>query len=38
MLPHLLTNYELRRYYQNELRLNGVYARGNLPNIIKDGA
>ena len=25
-------------YYQNELRLNGVYSRDNLPYRIKDGA
>ena len=30
MLPHLLTNFEKQRYYQNEPRLNGVYFRDNL--------
>ena len=25
-------------YYQSELRLNGVYSRGDLPDKIKDGA
>ena len=36
--PHLLTNFEIQKYYQNELRFNGVYSRNNLPNKIKDGA
>ena len=38
MLPHLLTNFEIRRYYQNEPRFNGVYSRNNMPKKIKDGA
>ena len=25
MLPHLLTNFEIQRYNQNEPRFNGVY-------------
>ena len=37
MPPHPLTNFEIKRYYQNELRFNGVYSRDNLPNKIKDG-
>ena len=36
MPPHPLTNFEIKRYYQNELRFNGVYSRDNLPNKIKD--
>ena len=36
MRPHLLTNFEIQKYYQNELRFNGVYSRDNLPKI-KDG-
>ena len=36
MLPHSLTNLEIQRYYENELRFNGVYSRGNLPDKIKD--
>ena len=36
--PHLLTNFEIQKYYQNERRFNGVYWRDNLPNKIKDGA
>ena len=30
-LPHPLTNFETKNYYQNEPRLNGVYSRNNLP-------
>ena len=36
MLPHPLTNFEIRKY-QNEPRFNGVYARDKLPKI-KAGA
>ena len=35
--PHLLINFEIQKYYQNEPRFNGVYSRENLPKI-KDGA
>ena len=38
MPPHLLTNFEVQKYYQNEARFNGAYSRYNLPNKIKDGA
>ena len=34
MPPHLLTNFEIQKYYQNELRFNGVYSRDNLPKQI----
>ena len=37
MPPHLLTNFETPKYYQNERGFNGVYSRDNLPRI-KDGA
>ena len=37
MLPHLLTNFEIQKYYQNEPRFNGVCSRDNLPKM-KDGA
>ena len=37
MPPHPLTNFEIQKYYQNQLKLNGVYSRDNLPKI-KDGA
>ena len=38
MPPHPLTNFEIQKYYQNELRFNGVYSRDNLSDDIKDGA
>ena len=38
MPPHPLTNFEIRNYYENESRFNGVYSRNNLPKIIKNGA
>ena len=39
LLPfHLLTNIEIREYYKNEPRFDGVYSRNNLPNKIKKGA
>ena len=33
---HLLTNFEIQKYYQNQPRFNGVYSRDNLPKT-KDG-
>ena len=36
MPPHLLTNFEIEKYYQQKLKFNGVYSRNNLPKI-KDG-
>ena len=38
MPPHLLTNFEILRYYQNESRFNEVYSRNNLLDEIKDRA
>ena len=35
--PQPLTNFEIQKYYQNELRFNGVYWRDNLPRI-RNGA
>ena len=35
--PHPLTNFEIRAYYQNEPRFNGLYSRNNLHHKIKDG-
>ena len=37
MPPHLLTNFEIKKYYQIEPIFNVVYSRNNLPKI-KDGA
>ena len=36
MPPQPLTNFEIKKYYQNEARFNGAYSRDNLPKI-KDG-
>ena len=36
MLPHPLTNFEIRKYYQNEPKFNSVYSRNNLSKT-KDG-
>ena len=36
MTPHPLTNFEIKAYYQNEPRFNGVYSRDNFPDKIKD--
>ena len=36
--PHLLTNFEIQEYYQNEPRFNEVFSRDNLPSNIKNGA
>ena len=33
MLPHPLTNFEIQKYYQNEIRFNGVYSR-NIVTIV----
>ena len=33
MSPHLLTNFEIEKYYQNEPKFNGDYSRNNLPKI-----
>ena len=30
MPPHPLTNFEIPKYYQNELKFNEVYSRNNL--------
>ena len=36
MPSHPLTNFEIKKYYQNEHKFNGVYIRNNLP-TLKDG-
>ena len=33
--PHLLKNFEIQAYYQNEPRFNGVFSRDSLPNTIR---
>ena len=35
---HHLINFEIKRYYQNEPKFNGIFSRDNLPKKIKDGA
>ena len=35
--PHPLTNFEIKKYYENEPRLNDVYSRDNLHKTIKNG-
>ena len=35
--PHPLTNFEIQAYYQNGPRINVVFRRDNLSNIIKNG-
>ena len=37
MAFHLLTNFEIQKFYQNVPRFNSVYSRNHLPKI-KDGA
>ena len=37
MSPHLLTNFEIQKYYQNDPKFNGANSKNNLPNK-KDGA
>ena len=37
MLPHHLTSFEIRIYYQNEPEFDNVYSRNNLSKT-KDGA
>lgn len=36
MPPYPLTNFEIKRYFQNQWKFNGVYLRNKLPEI-KDG-
>ena len=36
--PHPLTTFEIKEYYENESRFNGVYSRYNLHKTIKNGA
>ena len=37
MRPHLLTNFGIQKYYQNEPKFKGAYSGSNLPKI-KNGA
>ena len=38
MPPHPLTNFEIRKYYENEPRFNGAYSTDDLQKTIKNGA
>ena len=38
MPHHPLTNFEIRQYYENEPRFNGVFSRDNLHKTIKNRA
>ena len=42
MPSHLLTSFEIQKYYQNDPGFNGLYSKDNLPKRssteIKDGA
>ena len=33
MPPHILTNIEIEKYYQNESKFNGVFSRNKLPKL-----
>ena len=33
MSPNLVTNFEIKRYYQNESKFKSVYSRNILPKI-----
>ena len=35
--PHPLTNFEIEKYFEDELLFNGVFSRNNLPRITQDG-
>ena len=37
MAPHPLTNFEIKKYYENEPKFNGACSRNNFPNL-EDGA
>ena len=38
MQPHPLTNFEIKEYYKDKSRVNGVFSRDNLPKKLKDVA
>ena len=38
MPRHPLIYFEIKNYYENEPRFNGVYSRDNLPKTIKNGS
>ena len=38
MPAHPLKTFEIKEYFENEPRFNGIYSRDNLPKTIKNGA
>ena len=39
LIPHhLLTNFEIQKYHENEPRFNGVFSRDNFPKTTEDEA
>ena len=36
--PHPVPNFEIKGYFKNVPRFNGVYSRDNFPKTIKNGA
>ena len=36
MLAHLLANFEIQKYYQNESKFNGIYSRKNFYKIMDE--
>ena len=38
MPPHPLTNFEIKKYYKNKPRFNGVFSTNDLTKKINDGA
>ena len=35
MAPHHLTDFEIQKYFQNELKFNSMYSRNNFPKTRK---
>ena len=35
--PHPLTNFEIEKYFKDDLMFNGVFSRNNLPKTTRDG-
>ena len=38
ILPHLLSNFEIQKYYQKKPKFKGIYSWNNLPRTIMDEA
>ena len=35
MPPHSITKFEMEKYYQNESKINGVYSKNKLPQVMR---